>query len=548
MDGEGLDVFFSDLAQRQGLAQSNWEQNQRYRESIRASLFPQQLNVLNDPSRRKSALCPRRAGKSWTAMSYAFDECLAHDRAKVVIVTLTLKSAKNIYWNEIKDFARKFGVSIEMYVNDMRIDFANGSQIIMIGAESMAQIEKLRGGKYHLVIIDEAKSYPPLVLKELITDVVRPALLDYRGTLLMIGTPGNILSGPFFESTFPGCKVEGSNDDGKLYSRDYYDHEPYWRNNPEKRPMWSRHHWTLQDNVTQPHQWEDALMDKEDSGWSDDHPSWQREYLGRWVASESAYVYSYANLLHTKPEAVVWEPDYVNGNQFGLPLDQEWHYLLGLDLGWEDDFAAVLGAYNPHDGVLYHVWEYKDNHQDVDQVARHIHSAIELAGGQIDKIVADAGGLGKMVVETLNRRYGLNIEAAEKKEKNDFIELLNTDYHSGRVKILTHSDLSREAQALQWDLGESSKKHLARTGKLREHRNLPNHLCDAWLYIWRFSYHFWQEERISLAEPGTIEYEDMVMRQSVERLVSERKEKLGSTFWDELRQDSIDPLKGNPWN
>lgn len=544
-DSSGLDVFFSDLASRQGLARSNWERNQRFRESIRDSLFEEQIQVLDDPAKSISAICPRRAGKSWTAMSYAFDTCLSKDRAKVVIVTLTIKSAKNIYWFEIKEFARKFGVHIDMFVNDMRIDFENGSQLMLIGAESMAQIDKLRGGKYDLCIIDEAKSYPPLVLKELIDDVIEPALMDYDGTLLMIGTPGNILSGPFFEATFP----EHKRSDGVLTSKTYGAPEDYWVNRPDHEdPEWSRHSWTLKDNVSKPHLWEKALRKKRKKGWSDEHPSWQREYLGRWVASESAYVYSYANLLHTKPEVVCWEPDYVEGNQFGLPVGQEWHYLLGLDLGWEDDFAAVLGAYNPHDGVLYHVWEYKDNHQDVDQVAKHIHTAIELAGGQIDKIVADAGGLGKMVVETLNRRYGLNIEAAEKKEKNDFIELLNTDYHSGRVKLLYHSDLSLEAQALQWDLGESSKKHLARTGRLKEHKSYPNHLCDAWLYIWRFSYHFWQEERDAILQPGTIEYEDARMRQSVERLVTERNEKLGSTFWDELRQDSVDPLKGTPWN
>lgn len=44
---------------------------------------------------------------------------------------------------------------------------------------------------------------------------------------------------------------------------------------------------------------------------------------------------------------------------------------------------------------------------------------------------------------------------------------------------------------LQWDLTQASKDLLAKQGKLREHYDLDNHLCDAFLYLWRFSNHFW---------------------------------------------------------
>jgi hypothetical protein len=529
-------------AEKQGLDDTLMARSKEIADSMRASLFPQQLAVIEDPSKNKSGICPRRSGKSWCAMSYASIVCLSKKNARVVIVTLTLKSAKNIYWFEIKDYVRQFGLGneVDFFVNELRIDFPHGSKIMMIGAESKAQIEKLRGGKYDLVIIDEAKSYPPAVLSELIDDVVEPALMDRDGTMLMIGTPGNILSGPFFESTFPGHKDES----GHLTSRTYANPESYWQSHPEDDDWeWSRHEWTLQDNITTPHSWARALKRKKKKRWTDDTPTWQREYLGRWIASELAYVYAYASLMHSDPDKVCWEPDFENGNQFGLPVDEEWHYILGLDLGWEDDFAAVLGAYNPHDGILYHVWEYKDNHQDVDAVAMHILRAIDAAGGSVDKIVGDAGGLGKMVIETLNKRHGLNIEPAEKREKNDFIELLNTDYHSGRVKVQKGSDLSLENQALQWDLGESSKKLLARTGRLKEHPSCPNHLCDAWLYLWRFSYHYWMNDRPDHHAEGSNEWNQEYQRQSMAALVAARTQNLKSTFWDELKSESIDPLK-----
>jgi hypothetical protein len=298
-----------------------------------------------------------------------------------------------------------------------------------------------------------------------------------------------------------------------------------------------------------PKAWTKALKNKRKRGWSDDTPSWQREYLGKWVASELAFVYSFAGLVHTEPSKVCWEPNFETGNQFGLPKDEEWHYVLGLDLGWEDDFAAVLGAYNPHDGVLYQVWEYKDNHQDVDQVVVHIMHAIELAG-KIDRVVADAGGLGKMVIETINRRHGLNIQAAEKREKNDFIELQNTDYHSGRIKLLKHSDLSTELQGLQWDIGDASKAQMARTGRLKEHPSCPNHLADAWLYLWRFSYHYWAEDRPAQFEENTMDYYEHKKKQAMAHLESERSLAQSSSFWDTLSADDRNPLNDieTEWN
>ena len=51
-------------------------------------------------------------------------------------------------------------------------------------------------------------------------------------------------------------------------------------------------------------------------------------------------------------------------------------------------------------------------------------------------MVGDAAGLGKLVIETLNKRHALPLQAAEKREKFDHIELLNADFHAGRIKII----------------------------------------------------------------------------------------------------------------
>lgn len=500
--------------------------------SMYDGLHPVQRDLVDDPSRRKSALCPRRSGKSWTAMTYAHLVCLEKPKSVVVIVCLTLASAKNIYWFDIKDFAQLYGLDLEYYSNELRIMFPNGSRIMFIGADKQTQIDKLRGGKYDLVVIDEAKSYAPLLLDELINDAIWPALGDRQGTLMMIGTPGNILDGPFFEATFPNFTDEND----RFINRTYNEPERHWVENPRDEPLWSRHSWTRKDNLALPHLWDEALETKRINRWKDDHPTWLREFLGQWVPSESSFVYAYCELLRNDPRRVTWEPaGDDHRTALGLDKRKDYRYLLGLDLGFVDDTAVVIGAYCPDDGELIEVYSEKLPHQDVDQVARLIEKCQELVP-EFDAMIADMGGLGTQIVETLRRRYGYNIQPAEKKEKFDYIELLNTDFHSGRVKLRRHGDLSIEMQVLQWDLSKGGKEFLSRTGRLKEHAQLPNHLCDAWLYIWRYSYHFWKREPIHQYKRGTIAWQKEMEAKAMEHLINHRNRQ-ADTLFAELNHD-----------
>lgn len=517
------DMFFSGLAADQGALENTRGEDRAIADSIRASLNPVQLNLLEDPCRRKSALCPRRSGKSHAAMSYAFDTCLRKVGARVVVVTLTLKHAKNVYWFDMQKFANRFGVQgAKFYQNELRIIFRNSSQLWLIGAESRAEIEKLRGGQYDLVIIDECKSYPPAILHELVFEVVMQALADRRGTVLMIGTPGNITKGSiFFETTYPGYSFVGKDKKEHLISRDFYAPEPYWTG---RRPLyWSRHHWTVQDNLALDHLWDEMLEMKALNHWADDEPIWRREALGEWVNSVGAFVYAYANMAGTaEAEEALWRPNFLLGNKFGLmPRDAEWRYLLGIDLGFDDHFAMVVGAYNPTDGVLYHVWEYHEPRLDVYDAVSRIDEAIERFGG-FDAIVADTGGLGKMIVETLNKRHGYAIKPAEKTQKFDHIELLNADIRSGRTKIMPDSDLAMQMAMLQYDLSKGAKEDLARVGRLREHPGMPNDLCDAFLYMWRYSFHYWQDARPSFAPVGSAEWQRDIEKRAMELMVQQR--------------------------
>jgi hypothetical protein len=134
------------------------------------------------------------------------------------------------------------------------------------------------------------------------------------------------------------------------------------------------------------------------------------------------------------------------------------------------------------------VYDFKSPHLTLDQFVDEIKTAIARFGAP-EVIVGDAGALGKLLIESFATMFGLGVIKAEKSEKFDHIELLNNDFHAGRVKIIPGGDLEDELLGLQWDLSKDTKEKLARSFKLRESASCPNHLCDALLYSWRYCYH-----------------------------------------------------------
>jgi hypothetical protein len=514
-------------------------------DAIRAGLFPKQRAVVEDPSDRKAVLCPRRSGKSWCAMSYAVDVAARQANARVLICLLVLKQAKGIYWASLRDFLNRYGIEAKPHLHELTYTLKNGSTIQLLGCESIQEVEKIRGQSFDLVIIDECKSFNPDVLRELIHDVIEPTLDDRCGTLMMIGTPGNTLSGPFYWATALYYEVELTDEDGlktkRPYSKCFAKPEQYWLDHPEDDLFWSRHSWTRQDNVFLPKLWAQALRKKRANQWGDDHPTWQREYLGAWVPATGSYVYRYGEVLLSAggKDRVQWK---ANGKgPHGLPEGHEWRFICGMDIGFEDDFAIVVAAYSLTDGCLYHVHDWKKNHQDYFQMAAEIGAVLQQFG-PFDAMVADTGSGGaKTLIETLNRQFGYAIVAAEKREKFDYIEIMNGEFLSGRAKVLAGSSLDLELRTLQWLMEEDDDKSLlARTGKLKENPAQPNHLCDAWLYLWRFSHHHWAVDRPA-ADPAeySAEWQRRTELAAMDRIVRARAEQAQAASW-------LQP--GDSWN
>lgn len=421
---------------------------------------PCQRVAASDRSTRKAIRCPRRAGKSWYALSEAVEDCLRTPSAVWVIIGLTRPSVRKTFWGILKRLSREMELGLAFREVDLEAHFSNGSVLLFHGAETRAEGEKLRGSAYNGCIVDECKSFNYRVFKELVEDVIEPALGDRCGVLILVGTPGEVLAGPFYEATCePPLEFKGA--DGVVR----FSNRPYGSTLPGPH-IWSLHTWGIQDNVELPHLWAQALERKRIRGWDDTHPTWRREYLGHWVATKEFTVYRYVKHKH----------DYSGA----LP-DGRWNYVLGLDIGYRDGDAIVVLAYSREVYDVYQVYGEKRPKLNITELAAWVREVRETF--DLECMVADYGGNGTKVLEELAATHRLHFRPAEKTFKNDFIELINTEFDASRIHILADSTTSVELLENRW------LEKTVGTDHKREDPRTPNDLCDALLYAWRWCDH-----------------------------------------------------------
>jgi len=394
-------------------------------------LFPEQVAFVNDDSKRVAALCTRRAGKTTALVYKAIRTCLRFPGALIPYIALSRDHARDLFWAPLKELNARYGFGFTFNETQLAATAPNGCRIILLGASKTDDIERLRGPKYPLVMLDEAASFGTHI-ETLIISIVGPALRDLGGQMVMTGTPGSICAGFFYEVT-SGAK----------------------RN-------WSVHNWSLLNNPHLPDDAKDLELIREEEGLSEEDPRYIREYLGKWVQDNESLVYRYSaerNLFELLPER------------------EEWMHVLGIDLGTIDSTAFSIGAFSLQDLNYYVLQTHAHQKMAVYEIAEYIKKLDETY--EFVAKVADTGGLGKMVVQELNQRHALNVQPAEKKSKFDFIEHMNSDFLLGRIKIRSGDELCNEYQRLIWD---SDRKG--------EHPNRPNHRADATLYAWRKSRHW----------------------------------------------------------
>ena len=162
-------------------------------------LFKEQLDFIRDKARFATAVCSVRAGKSVSCAADLIDTALNMPGTIGLYITLARSSGKRILWPLLKQINTDYSLGGEANESDLSMKFANGSMIYLFGAGDAAEIEKIRGlSNVALVYLDESQAFRAHI-KELVDDIIVKRLYDTNGRCRMIGTPGPVPNGYFYE-------------------------------------------------------------------------------------------------------------------------------------------------------------------------------------------------------------------------------------------------------------------------------------------------------------------------------------------------------------
>lgn len=458
-------------------------------------------------------------GKSYGLALYLCQVAAAIDGCDVLYIGLTLGAAKKAIWRKgLKAVDRKLALNIKFNESETTGELPNGSMIYVMGMESSAAMkERARGGAYALVVIDEAASFGG-ALDTIYADVVKPAVTDYRGTVCMTGTPGLVKAGMFFKLTegqVPGIPGTWT-----------IDHKP-------TGSRWAGHRWNTYCNPYLRDQWKEEIDEMlAVNARIEETPSFQRERKGMWVVDDDKLVYRF------NPERNVFD-----GKLPPLNGDDKWHYVLGMDLGYSPDPTAfVIAAYCDFDRCLY-LLEGKQMLQSTFTEAAAQVKAYQ-ARFSFDRIVID--GANKQGVEEMRKHHGLDLTPAEKRGKQEVIDLMNGDMIAGYVKVCVdnfpalesdpenYPNIAGQYANLVWD----DRRDDWNTKRV-EHPACHNDFLDAALYSWRYCYQYLAEvvpEKHAVGSPAWHRAQIDEMRQTLmDQLSARKQQEQEDREWDELR-------------
>lgn len=345
------------------------------------------------------------------------------------------------------------GVTVEVRHGDMILEFSNGSQIELFGADTVGDHDKRRGHQKHVIWIDEVQSFP--LLEEFFDAVVLGCLVETAGECWLTGTPSIDCAGMFYEITkeeteerLPNWEVHVlTSKQNPLFGAVIQADDGYWvQDNLGGRsgPFDTRDEAEV---AAQQVRWDrtagDILIAK---NWKGDEPDFVREWLGQWVKTDARYVYPVHDGLIFAPQRL--KPNPINAAHppwydhdaalRDLPThpryQYQWMFALAADFGYyPDPFALVVNAFCYQLPEVYEMFSWKCIKVDTDDQGRYM----KLLWATIDRIVSFVGdAAGKQSdFAVWQTRMNMPIEEANKKGKNDLEEFLANDIRANNYRF-----------------------------------------------------------------------------------------------------------------
>lgn len=427
--------------------------------------------ALTGETRKVTILTSRRAGKTNSVLIAMCVDALRNPGKKYAYVGLSRTSAEDIVWKELERLNDEFDLKLEMQGYRLRAIFPNKAYITLYGADQKGWIRKFKGNKYRMAAVDECGEFESEILRQLVYKSIGPCLIDYRGVMFLIGTPGEIEDPKnfWFQLTATGDKRTISG--------------------------WDHFTWHSFDNPHIAEEFQKELDELTEAFGKDElykQPWFRREYLGEWCTDTSNNVYQYEP---DRNDIFSWDP---------APGDR---YMLGLDPGFSDAAAFVVACYNKaKDDKLVFIESFSQPGMQFDEIADKVQYYMSKYPGI--EIIGDYDSA--QLLSYMRERRGIPVIDAQKQKKQHAIRLANNGFASKRVLLLQPGSLSlgRELVNLQrvYVANKEFEQDGVQMGEWKEHPKQPNDQCDAALYIIRYANNFMYRPPEHKVEYGTEEY------------------------------------------
>lgn len=355
------------------------------------TLYDKQQEVFLQNARRIICICSRRVGKSELAARLLLKDALQPNH-HAIYFALKFDAAIRQCFVIVEKLAEQLGLPVtESSKADGHISFANGSDITFRGNSNKAEADKNLGFKFSLAILDEIQNQ--CQPSYLVDTVLGPALKDYDGQLVLLGTP------PRIPHTYA---------------------EKVWK----EYQGWKKYSWTMRDNPFIKGVDEYIKNLCAEKGCSESAPFIQREYEAIWAWDEEAAVFNNPLLYEGDNEFVIneikegrFKADYVYG---------------GVDFGFSDYNAIVTFAWDKSRKIGYVLNNYKFNKATVTEIVEKMKWSLAeaqevLIASKTDphNIMYYGDNSDKSIIFELQNNYSFPIQCAYKHSKMEALSVLS---------------------------------------------------------------------------------------------------------------------------
>lgn len=296
-------------------------------------------------------------------------------------------------------------------VADQYMKFENGAELLIVGNNNVADLNKLRGFHFNTLIMDECGHQRNV--KILMQETIEATLMDYgkEARMYLIGTPPRT-AGTYIEEVYKNATKRG----------------------------WKLYHWTYQDN---PYIMDrDTFLERqcEKYGVTADSPFIRREFFGEMGVYDSDAMifkgYKTHNLTPEQIKTTVWDRCYIS-----------------VDWGFNDHASIVVSLVSGKN--MYVVWDWAKRGCATSDTMKMVKETYDKYNGELKlkrapMVICDTNP--KENVYELSKTYGLPAYSAYKHDKDMAIDQLACWLRTGTIQIpgIEESWLKHEAETTLW--------------------------------------------------------------------------------------------------